>query len=89
MGQSTFVLPRKIKMENAVEKTIREDLVPLDNGYTISVRRERISTCGRSIFREIDKEQVVIEILDKTGKVTKRLPIPAGKSEEIASIISG
>lgn len=88
MGQSVFVLPKQTKMENVVEKTIREDLVPLENGYTISVRRERISSCGRSIFREIDEEQIVLEILDKNGKVTKRLPIPAGKSEQIASIMA-
>lgn len=88
MNMKVFVLPRETKMENVVEKTICQDFVPLENGYTIAVRKERISNCGRSIFREIDQEQVVLEIIDKTGKVTKRLPIPAGKSRQIASIMS-
>ena len=83
-----FVLPKQIKMENVVEKTIKEDIVHLENGYAISIRRERISTCGRSIFREIDEEQLVFEILDESGRVTKRLPIPAKKSEQIASILA-
>ena len=82
-----FVLPRQKIMENVEDKTIKESLLPLENGYSIAIRRERISNCGRSIFREIDREQIVLEILDKAGKVTKRLPIPAAKSEQIANFL--
>lgn len=88
MEKPIFVLPRHVKMESVVEKTISEGVLELENGYAILVRRERISTCGRSIFREIDEEQIVLEILDEKGKVTKRLPIPAKKSDQVASMMA-
>jgi len=57
--------------------------ISLGNGYAISVRKEKISHEGRSIFRDIDSEQIVLQILNPDGRVTKRLPIPASAAEEL------
>ncbi|MED2258294.1 hypothetical protein ABEO98_21570 [Brevibacillus parabrevis] len=68
-------------------RLITHKTVELPNGYAIAMKREKISNVGRSIFRQIADEQVVIEIVDRDGRVTKRLPIPASVSEEIAHFI--
>jgi len=60
--------------------------ISLENGYAISVRREKISHEGRSIFRGIDNEQVIFEILNPEGRVTKRLPIPASVASEMRNL---
>jgi hypothetical protein len=66
-------------------RIISQKMINLPNGYAIAIRREKISHVGRSIFREFDGEQVVLEIVDRRqDKTTKRLPIPASVTEEIA-----
>ncbi len=62
--------------------------IHLPNGYAIHIKREEISHVGRSIYRDFDKEQVVLEIVDPKGKVTKRLPIPASCAHDIAEVIA-
>jgi hypothetical protein len=74
-------------MPGQEERLINHKTVALPNGYAISMKREKISSVGRSIFRQIAEEQVVLEIVDRDGRVTKRLPIPTSVSEEIAHFI--
>jgi hypothetical protein len=62
--------------------------IKLKNGYSIEVEKEKISHIGRSIYRELDEEQVVFRIVDQNGKVTKRLPIPAQCASEVAALLS-
>ncbi len=61
--------------------------ISLENGYAISVRKEKISKEGRSIFRDIDSEQVVLEILNPEGRVTKRLPLPASVASDVFATV--
>lgn len=74
-------------MPTASQRTVKQSVIGLANGYKILLRRESISKVGRSIFRDFDSEQVVIEIVDQKGKVTKRLPIPSRASHEVAEFL--
>lgn len=69
-------------------QVLSENIVSLDNGYKIAIRKEKISKVRRSIFRGIDEEQIVLSIVDQNGKVTNRLGIPAKISGQIAAIIN-
>lgn len=62
--------------------------INLPNGYKIEVNKEGISHVGRSIFRDFDNSQVVLKIIDSSGQVTKRLPIPASVVKEVAGLMS-
>ncbi|PPA80778.1 hypothetical protein C4A76_25390 [Brevibacillus laterosporus] len=70
-----------------VKKTISENDIYLPNGYKIVVRKERISEVGRSIFRDFDEAQIVLEIVDCDNRKTCRLPIPSHFAENVAELI--
>lgn len=74
-------------MPSQKDRIITQKIVELQNGYSISLKREKIADVGRSIFRGIADEQFVIEILDREGKTTKRLPIPSSASVEVSEFI--
>jgi|HigsolmetaAR204D_1030405.scaffolds.fasta_scaffold01825_1 hypothetical protein len=66
-------------------RIINQKMINLPNGYAIAIKKEKISHVGRSIYRDFDSEQIVLEIVDRRqDKTTKRLPIPASATEEIA-----
>ncbi|WP_232700228.1 hypothetical protein [Brevibacillus daliensis] len=80
-----FIIPTD---RPVLQKVINKKSVKLPNNYQINVSRERISHCGRSIFREFDETQIVLEIVDPYHKVTKRLPIPASFAKDVAELIN-
>jgi hypothetical protein len=65
-----------------------ENCISIPNGYQLRVKQESISHVGRSIYREIDSNQVVFEIVDDRGKVTKRLGIPACILPEVKEVLA-
>lgn len=79
-----FVLPGD---RDRVEKVVGVEKIELPNGYSIRIRLERISHTGRSIYRQFDEKQVVIEIANRDGEPTKRLPIPASFSRKLTEKI--
>jgi hypothetical protein len=50
--------------------------IDLPNGYFIQVKKEQVSNVGRSLFRGLEQEQVVLEMIDQRGKSVYRFPIP-------------
>lgn len=79
-----FVIPGD---RDVVEKVIATEEIALPNGYTIRVRMERISHTGRSIYRDFDDRQIVLEILNRDRESTKRLPIPGSFSRKLTEKI--
>lgn len=81
----------RMRTETVLERknrVVQERNVELENGYVISIRREKIPRVGRSIFREIASEQFVLEIVDRSGQVTKRLPFPENARAEIVDFLT-
>lgn len=69
------------------ERLINEKEIALPNGYKIFIRREEISHVGRSIFRDFESQQFVLEIVDPDGKRTNRLPLPAFAADQVGHFI--
>lgn len=62
--------------------------IQFENGYSINLKKEKIPHIGRSIYREIDDHQFVLQICDPSGKVTKRLGIPAKHAAQVADFMT-
>ncbi|MGG3873213.1 hypothetical protein [Brevibacillus laterosporus] len=80
-----FIIPSD---RPVLQKVIDKKEIQLPNSYKISVKHERISHCGRSLFREFDETQIILEIVDPEQRVTKRLPIPASFAADVAALIN-
>lgn len=66
---------------------LSQETIMLENNYSVQIKREKIAAVGRSIFRDIDSEQIVFEISDPSGRVTKRLGFPAGIAQQVTEFI--
>lgn len=64
-----------------------QKVITLPNGYSLQMKKEKISHVGRSIYRGFSQEQVVFEIRDASGRVTKRLTIPETIRREVARFL--
>jgi hypothetical protein len=62
--------------------------ISIPNGYQLRVTHGVIPVKGRSIYRQIDENQVTFEIVDEQGRVTKRLVIPACIVQEVKEVLN-